>query len=193
MPRKGYTVYIVEADTAVREALAVLLSLEGYAYAMFDSLDRFLGSLCHEWLGCVLIDARCLGGHKLRLLQRNLRNQASALPMIVMSALGNIATMPLALYSATTGLLDKPLRQAHLIASVERAFQHQDRSRRPAPANLSEDEREIVELIARGLPRREIARALFLSPQVVADCVAALMRRLGARDVQELPLKAALA
>jgi FixJ family two-component response regulator len=201
MPHKGYTVYVVEADSSVRDALALLLSLEGYAVAMFDSVERFLAAMSQEWLGCVLIDNR-LYGQNVLMLQRRLRDKACALPMIVMSALGNLGAMPKALCSAAAELLDKPLNPARLVASVERAFVRLDRAqhgsramlvRSAKPAHLDADEREIVDMIARGLPRREIAKALFLSPQAVEECVQSLMRKLGASDVLELPRMAVAA
>lgn len=201
MPRKGYTVYVVEADSSVRDTLALLLSLEGYAVAMFDSVERFLAAMSQEWLGCVLIDNR-LYGQNMLMLQRRLRDKASALPMIVMSALGNLGSMPKALCSAAAELLDKPLNPARLVASVERSFQRLDRAqrgsramlvRRTKVAPLTEDEREIVDMIARGLPRREIARVLFMPTALVEDCVQRLMHKVGASDVLELPRMAAAA
>lgn len=201
MPRKGYTVYVVEADSSVRDTLALLLSLEGYAVAMFDSVERFLAAMSQEWLGCVLIDNR-LYGRNMLMLQRRLRDKACALPMIVMSMLGGIGAMPKALYSAAAELLDRPLNPARLVASVERAFLRLDRAqrgsramlvRRTRVAALTEDEREIVDLIARGLPRREIARVLFMPTALVEECVQRLMRKVGASDVLELPRMAAAA
>lgn len=201
MSKKGYTVYVVEADSSVRDSLALLLSLEGYAVALFDSVERFLAAMRQECLGCVLIDNR-LYGPGLLMLQRALRDGACAVPMVVMNLLGNLGAMPKALCSAAADVLDAPLHPTRLVAAVEGAYRQQTRMRemRPAAAGrrrkaatLTEDEREIVGLIARGLPRREIARVLFLPTLVVEQCVQRLMRKLGAASVVDLPGIAAAA
>lgn len=199
MAHTGYTVYVVEDDSSVRDALALLLSLEGYAVAMFDSVERFVSALRQEWLGCILIDTRLSGSDGWSLQQR-LCDKACAIPMVMMNLLGNISSVPRALYSATSDLLHRPAVHARLVSMVEQAFLRQDsvKALRAAPVLdmprpvMDEDEREIVAMLSQGLPRREIAKALYVSPDVVEARVERLQSRFGAADVEELLQRARL-
>ena len=60
-PHSGYTVFIVEDDQSVRDALCLLLGLQVHSVAMFADAESFLQSYRPTWYGCLLIDIRMPG------------------------------------------------------------------------------------------------------------------------------------
>ena len=61
MPINQYTVFIVEDDPSVRDALGLLLGINGHAVALFADAESFLRAYRPDWLGCLLIDIRMPG------------------------------------------------------------------------------------------------------------------------------------
>jgi FixJ family two-component response regulator len=87
MPHRSNTVFIVEDDQSVRDALALLLGLQGLAVALFADAESFLAARRPDWYGCLLVDIRMPGMDGLT-LQKRLRESGSWLPVIVMTGHG---------------------------------------------------------------------------------------------------------
>ncbi len=88
MPRDA--VFIVDDDASVRDALSLLVSLRGHVTATFASAEDFLAALQPDWRGCLVLDIRMPGMSGLE-LQRRLHEHRERLPVVVITAHGDVA------------------------------------------------------------------------------------------------------
>jgi FixJ family two-component response regulator len=190
MPAAALTVYIVDDDAAVRDSLSLMLGLAGYATALFADAESFLAAYRDDWAGCVVADLRLPGKSGLE-LQAELRARSSALPLIIMTAHGDVPSARTAFQAQAVDFLEKPFDHAQLRAAIDLAFSREgDRLARQGDAEklatLTEREREVLEHAAQGLHAKEIAAALRISPRTVEVHKTRIMEKLGVRNVAEL-------
>lgn len=112
------TIFIIDDDASVRDALMLLLSLRGHACAGFASAEDFLAALRPTWRGCVVADIRMSGMSGLE-LQALLREQSLPLPVIVITAHGDVAAARQAFRAAAVDFLEKPFDGEQLLGAVE--------------------------------------------------------------------------
>jgi FixJ family two-component response regulator len=189
-----FTVFIVDDDASVRDSIALLLSLRGYRTAVFARAEDFLHALQPDWAGCLLTDIRMPGLSGLE-LQAELVRRGVALPVVVVTAHGDVASARVAFRSNAVDFLQKPYDDEQLCAAIETAFAR-ERQRIEADAHrslratrladLSAREREVTALLARGLNNREVGAQLGISPRTVEAHKARLMRKLGTSNLAEL-------
>lgn len=115
------TIFIIDDDASVRDALMLLLSLRGHACAVFASAEDFLMALQPGWRGCVVADIRMSGMSGLQ-LQALLREQSVPLPVIVITAHGNVAAARQAFMADAVDFLEKPFDGEQLLRAVETAM-----------------------------------------------------------------------
>ena len=115
------TVFIIDDDASVRDALMLLLSLRGHACAAFASAEDFLTALQPGWRGCVVADIRMSGMSGLQ-LQALLREQGLPLPVIVITAHGDVAAARQAFMADAVDFLEKPFDGEQLLRAVESAL-----------------------------------------------------------------------
>lgn len=188
------TVFIVEDDAAVRDSLGLLLGLQGFRTQAFGCAEDFLRVYQPAWAGCLLLDVRMPGMSGLE-LQEALRQQSLALPIIIMTAHGDIATVRTALRSGAVDFLEKPVDPDALLAAIHTALDA-DAARRRAALDaegtrqrlsvLTARERQVMELVAKGCHNREIATTLGISPRTVEVHKARVMEKLQVQSVPEL-------
>lgn len=187
-------VYIVDDDAAVRDSLSLLLSLRGYRTATFASAEDFLAALRPEWRGCLVADIRMPGMSGLD-LQRELVRRGVRMPVVIVTAHGDVATAREAFKADAVDFLEKPFDESGPVAAVEAAFRRErDRASRDEAARggsellarLTDREREVVALLAEGLHNVDIAQRLAISPRTVEVHKARIMAKLGARNIAEL-------
>jgi len=188
------TVFIVDDDVAVRDALALLLGLKGYRTAIYSSAEDFLGSYRKEWRGCLVLDIK-MGGMSGLDLQARLNAQGSELPIIVITGHGDAASARTALKSGAVDFLEKPIDEVQLVAAVHAALERDAKRRAEKSvgdeastrlARLTPRERQVMDLAAAGRHNREIGEALGISPRTVEVYKARLMEKLQARNLSEL-------
>jgi FixJ family two-component response regulator len=189
MPER-LTVYVVEDDAAVRDSLALMLSLSGYASALFADAEAFLASWQPSWAGCVVADLRLPGRSGVE-LQAELRARGSRLPFIIITAHGDVATARAAFQAEAIDFLEKPFDHAQVRAAIDNAFSREalrlSRAREGARlATLTAREREVLEHAAQGLHAKEIAARLGISPRTVEVHKTRIMEKLGVRNMAEL-------
>jgi FixJ family two-component response regulator len=115
------TVFIIDDDASVRDALMLLLSLRGHACAAFASAEDFLTALQPGWRGCVVADIRMPGMSGLQ-LQALLRERGLLLPVIVITAHGDVAAARQAFMADAVDFLEKPFDGEQLLRAVESAL-----------------------------------------------------------------------
>lgn len=190
----GYTVFIVEDDPSVRDALGLLLGLQGYAVAIFGDAESFLSARKADWRGCALIDIRMPGMDGLA-LQRQLRESGSDMPVIIMTGHGDVDSARDAFRSQAVDFLEKPIDQAKLFAAIEEALTrqvsaHESENRQNGfsrlVATLTPREKEVMELVVGGRHNREIADLLGISARTVEVHKARMMAKLQVAGVPDL-------
>lgn len=195
------TVYVVDDDAAVRDSLALMLGLAGYRTALFADAEALLKAWRPEWTGCLVADLRLPGRSGID-LQAELSARESALPVIIITAHGDVPSARAAFRERAVDFLEKPFDQAQLRAAIQTAFaleqkrlQHAEIRRASAEKldQLTTREREVLQLAARGLHAKEIAAALGISARTVEVHKARIMAKLGVRNIAELVRFAAAA
>lgn len=193
MNRSEQTVFIVEDDAAVRDSLGVLLGLHGYRTQSFACAEDFL-AVYRPSAGCLLLDVRMPGMSGLE-LQAALLRKPPTLPIIIITAHGDVATARTALKSGAIDFLEKPIDPDALLSVVRTALDTDAAQRRAAQkaeqikrqlSILTSREREVMELITKGCNNREIASTLGISPRTVEVHKARVMEKLQVRRVTEL-------
>lgn len=181
------TVFIVDDDASVRDALSLLLSLRGHATATFACAEDFIAALDPAWRGCAVVDIRMPGMNGLQ-LQAWLRDQRHPLPLIVITAHGDVGAARQAFRADAVDFLEKPFDGEELVASVEQALGRARSGGEPAAveAALSPREREVMALLVKGLHNRRIALQLGISPRTVEVHKARVLEKLGVASVIEL-------
>ena len=194
MRSERLTVFVIDDDAAVRDSIALMLGLEGYRTSVFADAEAFLAAWREDWAGCVIADVRLPGQSGVE-LQDVLRKRGTALPFVIITAHGDVATARAAFRSQAVDFLEKPFDNVQLFAAIETAFalegrriQRHDSKRADAEklARLTAREREVLEHAAQGMHAKEIATALGISPRTVEVHKTRIMEKLGVRNVAEL-------
>src|SRR5471030_3341227 len=186
------TVFIVDDDPAVRDALGLLLGVRGYRTAVFASGEASLQAWRADWAGCLLVDIRMSGMDGLE-LQRQLGGLGCLIPII--TGHGDVSLARTAFKARASDFLEKPFDDVKLIAAIDEALAQEavvrsDVRRRAAGAELLREltprEREVMRLVVLGRHNREIAPALGISVRTVEVHKARLMGKLGVDNVADL-------
>jgi FixJ family two-component response regulator len=194
MNRNELTVYIVDDDTSVRNALALMLSVRSYRTGLFSDADSFLAAYRPDWRGCLLLDLRMPGTDGLT-LQRKLGELGCDIPVVVITGHGDVESARAAFRSRAVDFLEKPLDHKRLLASIEEAFSLQavESSNRAAHdelarklAVLTTREREVMDYVVGGWHNRDIAQRLGISPRTVEVHKARVMQKLGVLSIPDL-------
>jgi RNA polymerase sigma factor (sigma-70 family) len=188
------TVYIIDDDPAVLDSLVLLLGLQGYATRPFSNADAFLDAWSVSWRGCVVLDLRMPGKSGLE-LQREMIARGITLPIVMITAHGDVSAARASLKSGAVDFLEKPLDNAQLINAVRAALARDERERARARGaaelqqqieRLTPREREVLDGVLAGRHNREIAAALGISARTVEVYKARVMAKLGVERVPEL-------
>jgi FixJ family two-component response regulator len=192
--KQPLTVFVVDDDAPVRDSLALILGLCGYATRLFADAESFVTAWDSGWGGCVLADLRLPGMSGLE-LQAWAREQGSAIPFVIITAHGDVPAARAAFRANAVDFLEKPFDDDQLRTAVETAFAiEQERLDHVCAAGaelaklerLTERERDVLEHVTRGLHAKEIAAALAISPRTVEVHKSRIMDKLGVRNVAEL-------
>jgi RNA polymerase sigma factor (sigma-70 family) len=200
-PTDTPTVFLVDDDAVVRYAVSLLLDAAGLKVECHADAESFLASWRPERAGCLLLDM-CMPGMSGEELQLELRRRNTRLPIIFMSAFGDVPTTVRAMQGGALDFLTKPVNGADLIERVRVALQ-QDRAARATEqarqdfaarlARLSPREREILVLAVAGKPNKEIAQLLKISYRTIETHRSHILLKAGVNSLLELVRIAAVA
>jgi DNA-binding NarL/FixJ family response regulator len=121
----GHTVYLIDADPAMRDELGLLLGLRGYRTALFGSAEDFISAWRGHQGGCVVLDAQLPGMDGLS-LQRRLAVLGCELPVIVIGSDADFHAARAAFRAHAVDFIPKPIDHARLVAAVEESFQRSE-------------------------------------------------------------------
>ena len=194
MTPSRYPIFIVEDDQSVRDALGLLLGMEGHQVSPFADAESFLKAYRPHWCGCLLIDIRMPGMSGLA-LQKRLQEIGCTMPVIVMTAHGDVESSRAAFRAHAVDFLEKPIDHAKLMNAIDEAFALQNASQHKATQSnetglllgkLTPREREVMELVVAGRHNKEIAETLGISVRTVEVHKARIMVKLGVDGVSGL-------
>ena len=188
------TVFVVDDDAPVRDSLSLLISLKGLRASVFASADDFLRVYDPEWRGCLLTDLQMPGIGGLE-LQSILRERQIALPVVVLTAHGDVVNTRMALKNGAVDFLEKPVDDDVLVDVLQNAIRidaerHHSRMEQQNMAErlerLTPRERDVLVLLAQGSQHREIAERLSISPRTVEVYKARMMEKLQCRTLADV-------
>jgi FixJ family two-component response regulator len=192
-PEPG-TVFIVDDDASFLRSISRLLRAAGYSVQAFDSAKKFLEQLAPGMSGCVLVDLQMPGLDGLE-LQAALAKSANPLPVVFLSAQGDIPTTVQAMRQGAEDFLTKLSRKEKLLDAVRRALARgaQERGERVRLQELrrrfdalTPREMEVLEHVVRGKMNKQIADDLKINERTVKLHRTNLTRALQVQSVAEL-------
>lgn len=195
------TVFVVDDDAAVRDSVLLLLETAGLAVETCESAEAFLAAPDAQRAGCLVLDMRMPGMSGIE-LQAELARRGMDLPIVFLTAHGDIPQTVQAMKAGAEDFLTKPVDGAVLLERVQAALVRgrADRERQAARAHartrlaaLTEREREILALAVAGCANKEIARQLGISFRTVELHRSRILRKTGAETLLELAQLAAAA
>jgi len=188
------TIFVADDDREIREAMRDMLEVHGYRTEIFADGSSFLDAYPAGGRGCLLADARMPGIGGLKLIER-LNEMQAPLPVIVITAYGDIAMAVKAMKAGAFDFLQKPANQKELLDCIERALnyspEHPEHSsiQQNATAkveSLTGRQRQILQLVLAGSPSKNIAWDLQISQRTVDNHRAAITRKTGAKSLSAL-------
>ena len=202
-PRLGLpTVYLVDDEDVVRDALAWLLRSrrllsEGFASA--EAFETMLASRAPGWPSspsCLLLDVRMPGTSGLVLFERLVeRKLLESLPVIFLTGHGDVPTAVAAVKRGAFDFVEKPFADNALVDRVEQALSRSSAAilrRREAEsvarrlAELTDRERDVMRLVVEGRPNKLIADELDISVRTVEVHRARVFEKMEVRSAVEL-------
>ncbi len=188
------TVFIVDDDPSVRESLSLLLKATGHQAQAFPDAQAFLDAFDPAAPGCLILDVRMPGMDGLQ-LQRLLAERAPHLPVIMLTAHGDL---PMAVDSMRSGawhFVEKPYNKDRLLGIVGEALESDLEFRRENAERLEIEERlttltarerEVADQLADGKNTKLVALALGTSPNTIAHQRAKILEKMHAESVVDL-------
>ncbi len=194
------TIHIIDDDRAILDSLGLLLTAEGYTVRTYELAQTFLEAIRRNDRGCVVTDVRMpeIGG--LDLLAA-LKEQRASLPVIVMTAHGDIPLAVAAMRQGAVDFFEKPFDGDALLASIRAALTQGNDEEPPDAetrmiqeklANLSNRETQVLGGLLKGQSNKIIAHELGISTRTVEVHRANVMTKMQAGSLSEL-VKMALA
>jgi len=191
-------IYVVDDDESMRKAVSMLLRSVGYQVETFASATEFLAAPLSDVPSCLILDVRLKGQSGLA-VQEQFAASKMTIPIIFMTAHGDIAMSVKAMKAGAMDFLAKPFRDQDMLDAVESALTR-DATRRLSDRSeadlrlrydeLTPREKEVMAYVARGLLNKQIAHELTLSEITVKIHRAQAMKKMGARSLADFVLKA---
>jgi RNA polymerase sigma factor (sigma-70 family) len=162
------TIYVVDDDASVRDAVSNLLESVGLQARVFASAEEFRNAPQPDAPSCLVLDVRLPGLSGLE-FQEALGKAGITIPIIFITAHGNVPMTSRAMKAGAIEFLMKPFQKEELLAAIHHGLER-DRVRREAQAELSiaqsrfeeltPREREVMQLVVAGLTNKEAAAQL---------------------------------
>lgn len=187
-------VFVVDDDPSIRRAIKSLVESVGLQVELFGSAEEFREAERPDAPSCMVLDVRLPGISGLD-LQRELADANIQIPIIFITAHGDIPMTVRAMKAGAVEFLTKPFRHQELLDAIQQGLER-DRSRRAQQADvdilrkrfesLTRGERRVLPLVVSGRPNKQIAAEIGTSEATVKVHRSQLMRKMGADSLPEL-------
>ena len=191
-------VYVVDDDASVRRGLARLIDATGFAVETFSSASAFLAHTVGDHAACLVLDIRLPGPSGFD-LQAALAASTRPMPIVFITGYGTVPMSVRAMKEGAVDFLQKPFNDKELLAGIERALA-QDRVARAARLEravvqlrfdaLTPRERQVLSLVVRGLPNKQIGNELGAAEKTVKIHRGRMMHKMAAGSVAALVVMA---
>jgi FixJ family two-component response regulator len=187
-------VYVVDDDSAVRNAMDSLIRSVGLKVRTFASADEFFRAKPSTAPGCIILDVRMPGMSGLD-LQKELLKVDNQMPIIFITGHGDIPMAVRVMKAGAMEFLTKPFRDQDLLDTIQHAIERNYNSRREQGEvaglrqrleSLTRREKEVMQLVVRGLLNKQIAAELGTSETTVKIHRGQMMHKMQADSVPEL-------
>jgi FixJ family two-component response regulator len=187
-------VFIVDDDAQALRAFARILRVEGFAVDTFPSASEFLKHTPIDAPSCLILDLKLPEIDGLQ-LQQLMRNAHVDIPIIFVSGYGDVSSTASAMRFGAVDFLEKPVEDSRLLDAVERAVEldairlarrRDSEEAKSLLRRLTPRERQVCELVARGLLNKQIADKVGASERTVKIHRSRAMQKLGVGSVTDL-------
>ena len=187
-------VYIVDDDDAVRNALALVVETAGLNCKTFPNAEQFLANYRSGDSGCLILDVNLpgLNGHQ---LQHELNYLNSHLPIIFLTAYGDIPTTVKAIKAGAVDFLTKPIPSQDLLKRIREVLDQEANKASTLVKEqgfidrinaLTEREKEILPLALAGIANKDIAQRLGISHRTVEIHRIRILKKTNSQNFLEL-------
>ena len=185
---------ILDDDKSVQSALQDLIESEGMSTLCFDSAEQFLDSGARHQASCLISDI-CMPGMSGIELQARLKVEQCVIPIIFLTARGDIPLAVNAMKEGASDFFAKPLEGSVFLAAVERALERSRNARREALEqadlldryrSLTPREQEVLPLLVSGLLNKQAAAQLGITEYTVQVHRGHIMRKMRAESFAAL-------
>ena len=199
-PVQNATVYIVDDDRSVRDALAWLLRTRRLPSEVFDSAETFDARVSSNFAvttpSCVLLDVRMAGLSGLAMFEKLIDyGLLPTLPVIFLTGHADVPTAVAAVKQGAFDFCEKPFSDNALVDRIEQALAQsaaalalhgESSSFQARLANLTERETSVMQLVVSGLPNKLVADQLDISVRTVEVHRARVFDKMGVKSAVEL-------
>jgi RNA polymerase sigma factor (sigma-70 family) len=188
------TVYVIDDDEGLRNALALTLRQAGLQVKACASAEVFLAACNPRCRGCAVIDIGMPGMDGLS-LQEEMATRGIDVPVLFLTGRGDVESAVLAVKRGAIDFLEKPVDPELLLARIRGALERDRRQARESATladlrerigELTPRERQTVRLVAEGYTNKEIARQMDISYRTVEKYRAGALAKLNVRRLVEL-------
>ncbi len=187
-------VFVVDDDPSVRRAMKRLIGCVGLQVELYGSAQEFLASKLPNVPSCLVLDIRLPGTSGLN-LQHHLAKANIQIPIIFITAHGDIPMTVRAMKAGALEFLTKPFRDQDLLDAIQQALER-DRARRQQDSeiavlrerfeSLSPREREVVAMVVSGMLNKQIAAQIGTAENTVKVHRSRAMEKMQANSLADL-------
>jgi two-component system response regulator FixJ len=188
------TVFVIDDDEPVRDAIGMLLDTVDIPHESYESAQAFLAGYTSHRTGCLVLDIRMPGMSGLE-LQDHLNKDQDPIPIIFITGHGDIPMAVEAMKKGAVDFIRKPFRDQELLDRIQEALNLDEENReqyadleavRERAGSLTPREQEVFERVAEGQANKVVAIDLAISERTVEIHRSQVMQKMQARNLADL-------